>query len=278
MRIRRTVKWVSLAVLLVVAALAVTSLALARRRPGDYAPLALTEAQKKASQENLNRKLANFVRMAGEIGSYRAGEPVPPGQSFTVEVTQQEMNEWVASLPDAAVTQLARLGLSDPAVALGDGKLTFYAYWAKLKGVAGIDFAFRFDKDGLMRLELRSIRMGELRLPRSLYDDLVRRLEQDLQARLSAGGSGSEEFGGIPLPALRKAAKKLLDTLHGKPVRPDIHESFGKVRIADIKLTKGLMTMRVVSLLEEGAEALPAGLPPDLREATETGAEQGAGR
>lgn len=264
MKIRRTIKWTVLLLLLGLAAAIVTACFLALRVPDDYAPLRLSEGQKKTSQEKLNRKLSDFVRMAGEIGSYRSGEPIKPGQSFTTEVTQQEMNEWVASLPDAAVAQLSRVGLSDPAVAIGDGKLTFYAYWAKLKGIAGIEFAFTFDDQGLMRLVLLNIRMGDVKLPRSLYDDLVRNLENNVQASLAAASEdSSEEFGGIPLPALRKAARKILQTLHGLPVQPDIRESFGKVRIADIKMTKGLMTMRVVSLLEPG-EAESA--PPILRD------------
>ncbi len=263
MKTGRAIRWGLIILLGVLLGTALTLYLLANRRPADYRPTVLAAEGKEQARERLKDRVAEFVSRAGEISSYPDGGQIDPDQVMVMTVTQDEMNDWVASLPEQAEIEMARMGLREPAIALGDDRLTFYAFWAEHEKVVGIDFAFTFTPTGDLKLLLKGVRMGNLAMPRTFYDELVVRLERHIQRRLSqADAAGQESFAGIPEEQIRSGAKALVDTLGGKPVRPEIREHFGQVRITGIDLAKGLLTLRVVPLTPEGgATPAPSGGP-----------------
>ena len=182
---RHPVRWVGLLLLLGLAVAALTLFLLANHTPGDYRPAAIAPDEKKQKIAALEDKiLREFVGPAGEISSRSDGQPIDPTKSFTVMIKQDELNEWVGSLPEEAVAWLANFGLRDPAVALGRNRITFYIYWAKYKKVLGVDLQPVVEPDGMLRIHLQSVRMGNLPMPQSWVDAEIKNLIQEMQVRL----------------------------------------------------------------------------------------------
>lgn len=274
---KRVLKWtVGVLCVAILTTAAVVAL-LAWRRPADYKPIVLTAQQQQQAQVRMYGRVQEFLDRASLIGSTggnhdpatieaaRAGGIILPdgttARTFTMQVTQQEASEWIASLPVQVIYALNRLGLRDPAIAFGPDRLTVYVFSAKQNGVIGLDFGFEFTPDQMMRLQLRDVRMGELKLPRSVYDDLVRDLEQRIQQNIESATTGQDDenaqIAGVAVSQVRNAVAAMLTSLHGEPVDTDLRDMhIGHVRIADIQLEPELLTVHVESTLDP-AQALP---------------------
>lgn len=268
MRKTRIIKWTLLSLLLILLAGGLTVYLLACHKPGDYRPRSLSAQQKQAARERLGQTVTDFLRSAGET-SWTSTQPLDPTKHVKMTVTQDELSEWIASLPDEALAELEKMGLSKPAMALDNDRLTFYAFWAEYDKVVGIDFNFRFDDKGLMTIDVKAVRLGDLPMPRDFVDKKVNKLSDYIKSHMDDNASGEEgKIGPVPIAKARKAVLAVIDAVSGKPIVPEFRESWGHVRITGITLQKELATLDVVPAASQPAQ--PAQLGAALRHGART--------
>ena len=259
--------------------------------PQDYKPITLTVERKAEVRKAMETKLSDFIRQAGEIHKsalaaasgagggaggaadatatdQAAGPIVLPNREFKMEIGQDEINEWTAAATEKLENSLQQFGMSQPAIAFGDNRLTFYSNWDKYGKVVGLDMSLDFDAESAMTIKISSARMGSLPVPEAALKKHKKEIVKKLQNHVKNVGSG----GSGPLGLFNEAADKVATALDGKPVKLDIRRGFGNVRIRGIKMEEGKMTLDVAPLPAEGAEGP---LPMDAEKANAAAAAQG---
>lgn len=263
---RRIVKWTLGILLLAVLVTAGWLYVKASQVPTDYTPIQLTASQKIDAKRSLDVRLQEFARLAGEISS------IPPGASdvgvadagdagtgaqkreFMMAVSQDEMNEWAATVSEKLENTLTELGMSQPAIAFGKDRLTFYSRWDQYNKVVGMDMSLRFDNSGLMTVQIQQARIGNLPMPEKTLQQHKAQIVSRLQSHVRTIGTGGGQFAGQPTSLFNQAAAQAADALSGRPVQLDIREGFGNVRIRGIKMEQGKATLDVVSLAPQNQD------------------------
>ena len=266
MKKRRVVNWVLISLVVAVLVTGGVLYMMASKVPEDYRPVVLTEARKQEARESLAAKVKDFIRLAGEIGSEepdqvattRPGDGArPQKKQFKMSLSQDEVNEWTATMNDKLSNTLKEFGMSDPAVAIGKDRLTFYARWAEYDKVVGLDMGFRFNSDSTMTIDIKKARIGDLPMPKASLEKhkaaIVDKLERHVR---EIGGDGGGSFAGQPMGLFNDAASKMADAMAGRPVKLDIRQSFGNVRVRGIAMVDGQATLDVVALPAENDQKL----------------------
>jgi len=197
------------------------------------------------------------LRESGEIGSYDPTRPPgathlpPPRRHFQMELTQSQLNDWLAIDSANLDRQLEPFGVSDPAVALAPGRLRLYVHWDKYDKIVALDIAPKFAADGSATFELADLRVGNLKLPRRILSKHKRRILDALQSHVRDIGAGTQPFAGQPVRAFRDAAATVAAALAGTPVRLDLPRRIAHVRVRNIEIRRGKAVVDVVSLLKD---------------------------
>jgi hypothetical protein len=227
----------------------------AQRVPHDYFPVALAPAQQEQTRQAMTRRLSQFVSLAGEIGSWdprpsgHGGQPAAPAvQEEAFVITQDEVNRWLAAAAQPHEGQLAAAGLRRAAVAFGRDRMTFYAFLQQYGTVMGVDLSFHFDQAGWMTLRIDGARAGMLPLPNKLLEARKSELIRYLQEQLKRLGPSDQTPAADPAQLACQSAQALAEALNGMPIRLDIRQHFGNVRIRQIRMEEGKCTLEVVPL------------------------------
>jgi len=272
-RIRRLILWTILVLILGAVVTAGVLYYRACQIPDDYKPLALSPAEKTQAIEQMKKKLGAFVTAAGLVGGSSTHETAVMAEdrqriagrgdiklrekSFIQTFSADELNQWLASMPDGVTSALYSVGMSQPALAIGDDRLTFYSYWQDYDKIVGVDLDFRFNADQTMTMQIRSARMGTQAIPEWLWAEQKARIAEQIPAYVKKMIGAQKEFAGLSPRTYGDVASKMTHAMEGRPVNLDIRDGFGNVRIKDIKLKKGELVMEVVSLLPEDSPDNP---------------------
>ncbi len=235
----------------------------ANRVPADYTPVALSPAQEAKARQSMANRFAEFASIAGRIGSWdprerrRAAASAPASRaasasqaatqaSFTI--TQAEVNAWTAATSRQFEGRLAKYGFSQPAIAFGDNRISFYSYWEKYDRVVAVDLSLNFTADGQMSVQLRRARIGELPLPKAIMEDYRAQLVSKVQQHMRQISAHSAAADGDSMQLFSSALRQIVDAMDGKPVTLDIRRHFGNIRIKRIDLEEGACTLELVPL------------------------------
>ncbi len=282
MKARRVIKWTLLGSVAAILAVVVGVILLVRWDPADYRPRVLGEPARIEVRRDMARRLAAafdpaVLTAAGAPGvnnlrTERFIETDPETgrrvrvtrTTYDMPLTADELNTWIAAMPDTSVERLTRAGVSGPAIAVGKDRLTCYARVDKYDSVVGVDLAFRFDDDESVTITVRSRSAGRMPVP----DDAVQRYKQaaiDQAARdlgrvsKEAGRMVAEELSETVAAAVDSLGPKLGDALAGKPVTLDIARAAGStVRIRGIKTVKNKLTLDMVAEQRTAVGEAPA--------------------
>ncbi len=255
MRIPRSVKWSVATVAVLLGVTAATGYLLAKRAPSDYRPLTPSRVETARAVDSLRKTVVEFLGVAGRIGSRdpnAAPRTQPRRRKFVVR--QENLNQWIASLPTDVLHSLYSAGLSRPAIALDDDRFTFYVYWETMNVVVGLDFAFEFAPDDSLVIRVKSVRLGGLVLPETIVAGNKHHVVDQLRIELlGLIGGDSDQFGPLKVDEVSHTGAQLIDALDGRPIRLDISKRYGHARVRGITITKGQMVLDVVSLLNDEA-------------------------
>ena len=223
--------------------------------PEAYRPAVLTQAQKRAVASD------DFVPHLAEFGN-DAGRAVP----FTWSVTARQLNEYLASMDEIAdflrpgpgragevTAALDEAHLASPAAALQDGLLTLMIRQSQANKILSMDVGFSFTEAGLLRVHLRRMRIGLLKLPpwlvRSWQEQIKSMLLEQLGSydRRRAGSALS----GVTSEDLGLVLSKLLLAMDGAPIEPELVWPIGRkrVRIEQVGITPEAITLHARPVL-----------------------------
>ena len=237
-------------VLLVVLA-GVVLYVLASRPPADYHPAQLTQKEKEQSARQFVSHISDFNNKAQK------------NEAFEWQITQEQLNSYLASADEIAANRLGgrrgevrqaleSAGLADPAVAMTDGVLTLLVRSSKHDKVVAADLAFRFTPDGRLAIRLTQTRIGQLPVPdrflREQLQTVKEQLRRDQQkpvepaAQASGPGDSSEDVG--------RLIGAVIAAIDEEPITPELVGGLNhkKVRIEDLRLTPGKLTVRAVPI------------------------------
>lgn len=215
--------------------------------PEGYEPVTLSQAQRKAAAKQFASRVQEF--------SNEAQKP----QVFTWSITQRQINGYLESMDEIAAQMpggregqvrqaLDRVGLSDPAVRLEDGVITFMFRFGEYDKVVSADMMFVFPSAGRMSLQLEQVRVGRLPLPEAVIGDKIHRLKKLLERSLQkAEPSGGPNPMGLSSDDFAAGTVALVQAMDGTPVSTEFTWPVGekRVRVREIRIDSGRLTLLV---------------------------------
>jgi len=257
---RRFILGLLAAVALALAAIAAGVCLAIRHVPGDYRPLVLGGPQKQQARRSAERAVVEVLGAASRVGSLDPHcDPADQPREATVELDGDILNRWVASLPPEAAAALNQAGVRDPAVVVGDGRITLYAHWARYDAVVAVDLVPAFDDTQSLTIRIAGVRLGRMPVPRQtvqrhrreVIDALVGHIRQWRQ-------TGQPGPSGMDGQDLADVAERVIEALRGTPVRLDLPRRYGHARIRGIRAADGKLVIEIISLLPEPAADQPS--------------------
>jgi len=250
MRLGRTIKRSVLigaaSVLVVVAVLYIQ----AARLPSLYCPAELTQARRQEVKEDFYKQIQDFHNKAQDIRPY------------TVSFSQRRLNEYFSSMDEIAAAQpfsrtkagdvhkaMARMGLSDPAVALGDNVVTLMVRSTRHDKVVSADVSLELVSPGKVQVRLLGTRVGRLGVPTSAFRGLLSKLKRSVRAGLrdAEDDQADDSADGLEGPSstdVARALATLIAAIDEGPISTEF--KWGKrVCIEGIDITPGVMTLHV---------------------------------
>lgn len=229
----------------------------ASRTPGAYAPAELTPQEK-------DQAAREFLRRVQEFGN-AAQQDAP----FTWSVSEERVNAWLASMDEIAARMphgragqvyraMEKVGFSQPAVTLRDGKLTLMVLAREYGKVVAVDFSLALDAAGRLRVTLGEVRVGRLSVPKALFADRLGRLRAMLapaadiarDPSAKADRPASTAVAGLSSDDLAGVLAKLLAAVDGEPIEPVLVWPINKrpVRVREVGLTQGTAVLTLVPI------------------------------
>jgi len=182
-------------------------------------------------------------------------------EPFQLEANTVELNEYLASMDEIAASlpsgvpgdvnkSMDSLGLSDPAVALGDGVLTMMFLAKGYNKVVSADVTFHFTEQKAVQVRLDGTRVGRLPIPGGIVRGQLDRLKEKLQAhleRIQASGQRppSRPTGGrFSTDDMALLLSTLIAAIDEEPIPAVIPK--WRVRIDDIRIADDRVVLRFV--------------------------------
>ena len=172
---------------------------LSTRQPNAYVPRLLSATEREAAAKSLElEKLPRLLNLANQAqanaaSAHRAearGEDAPaastrPIAPVTVTFTQDEINASLWKQVERYKSTYERY-LSDPFVALDEGKIVLMGTVPEFGRVASAYFEPKLDENGLLRCDLTGLKLGSLPLPETMLTKQRQKIEAALRSRLPA--------------------------------------------------------------------------------------------
>lgn len=224
---------------------------LASRPPASYQPAQLTQKEKEQSARQFVSHISDFNNKAQR------------NEAFEWQITQEQLNDYLASADEIAANRLGgrrgevrqameSVGLADPAVAMSDGVLTLLVRSSAYDKVVSADLAFRFTPDGKLGIRLTQTRIGQLPVPDRFLRQQLQRLKEQIRldqqkhgestAAATSPADSSEDVG--------RLLAAVIAAIDEEPITPELVGGLNhkKVRIEDLRITTGKLTVRAVPI------------------------------
>ena len=210
----------------------------ASRVPPEYNPAQLSQDKKE------HVVVKQFVRRVMDLGS-----EIQAARPFAWEVTEEQLNEYLASMdeiaavrPDGRTGQVHQVmdsvGLSDPAVSLGDGMVTMMCLWKRHNKVLSVDLVFSFTPDNHVQVHLKEVRLGRLPIPSSMVRSRLEFLKQSMRSRLKALTEADKhptsKPGGVSSEDMAVLLATVISAIDEEPLPSEIRK--WRMRIDEIRL------------------------------------------
>jgi hypothetical protein len=268
MSLRQFIKYFLLLVLLAVLGGVFYYYRQAQLVPEGYQPQSMSKEQANGvALEFINRKL---VKEFGNVAQHN--------KPFDWTLTQQQANEALASMDDIAFLlggkqgdverHLAKQGLSQPAVQFLDGRVVLMVRAKKYDKVLSLELSFTSLPDGRLGVQMEDVRIGRLRVPRSLVETELTSMRTSMAASAPATTQGGASIGPVHARELGKVLKDVLGAIDGKPIDPVLQYKTPltgrkiKVKVQSVELGDGYMTLHMEPVAaDKSAASEPVELP-----------------
>ncbi|NLW87098.1 MAG: hypothetical protein GXY38_09520 [Planctomycetes bacterium] len=180
MKITSLIKWLLGLGLFAVLVMAGAVYLMACKAPSQYRPELLDAPAREAAAKRFAKKTLE------EFGNQAQGS-----ESFSISFSQQEINEYFASVDEIAAQApngrsgqvrqlLADAGISAPMVVLNDGLMTMMVHLDEHEKILSVDIGMVQEDDGRLRLSLCGARIGDLPVPAGMAQDGLERIRHGL--------------------------------------------------------------------------------------------------
>lgn len=238
MRIGRVIKWSVLLLLLGLIGLIGGAYYLASRVPSNYHPAQLTAEERQEVAEGLfGADVSRFDRT------------VQSRTQSTYILTEKNANMHLAALDEiAALNQgvqpgtvhdaLRSMGLSGPAVSFADDEVTFMVRSDEYNKVLSVDMSLEA-RDGMIHARITGARVGNLTLPDSVVEDVLRELGRSVSDSPPAAGRRASQT-----EQLSRVLPLLVDALvDGRPMPAEFEWAGRRKRIDSVTVRDGELTL-----------------------------------
>ena len=263
-------KWIKrlllLALFLAVFALALTAGAyfMSRGQPEWYSRQPMDPAQLEAAAARAEHQMQRTVSWAQDqqayaVSSARGAPTTNPSKSIDITFTQDELNGFFHKWDSTFGWKSAYSPyISDPQIALRDGRLILAAIVNDLGSVVSIELTPHLEKDQLY-LSISRVLAGKLPLPTTLLTHYRQQLESAAAAQLPEWRSAAQiaQQGGANADAVSAAMTRLLiDALHNRPAPPvlflpysmESHPKSLPVKVTGLRIEDRTLVMTVEPL------------------------------
>lgn len=244
-RLGRKARVAALVLLALIVAALLVLYGLAGHTPAYYRPARLDADQRDLAMREFRRKLMDFSNKGQDI--------VP----FAWSVTQVQLNNYLAAMDEIAVqggaesgevrSAMASAGLSEPAVALDDGRVRLMARSVDYDRIISIDIGMRVGDGGLLHVTLDGARVGKLPLPPSMVRSLVDRLRDKIAEDFEPAEADSP-VARLDAEVVALMIRQVLTALDGDPILPEFSwqiRTRKRVRVRRIDIEGGTLTLHV---------------------------------
>lgn len=208
-----------------------------RNTPRWYRPARLNTAQLQRASADLNAQVSRLVNDANYD---------PPNQPIVVELSQARLNGFIQALPLYG----AKLpgGLSDPMIVLRKDRLILAGRFLKFgQRPVSLHLAMRIDSDRVA-VEIESVDVGSLPLPRQFVQDQL----GELRHRLEAAGESAKRVGkpGRRQSELVQFGQAFFAAVEGNPMPREFRTPTveRRIRLDRLELSEGALKLTFVPL------------------------------
>ena len=271
-------KWIK-RLLLLTLFLAVFALALiagayfmSRGQPEWYTRQPMDLAQLEAAAARAERQMQRTVSWAQDqqayaVSSARGAPSTNPSKSIDITFTQDELNGFFHKWDSTFGWSTAYSHyISDPQIALRDGRLILAATVNDLGSVVSIELTPHLEKDQLY-LSISRVLAGKLPLPTALLSHYRQQLESAINTKLPDWRNGADiapQGGANPDAVPAAMSQLLLDALQDRPAPPVLflpysmqsHPKSLPVKVTDLHIEDRTLTMTVEPLDPSARAAL----------------------
>ena len=252
MRVGRIVKWAVPSLLAGALIVCAVAYILASRIPPEYSPARLKRPEKDAAMREFRRRVMDFSNEGQR------------NQPFVWTISAESINRYLDSMDEIAVhggakpgtvdRALRKAGLTEPAVAVGDGRVRLMARLTKFHKIASIDLKFEFPPAGKMRVVVAGAWIGQAPVPASVVRQKLEALKRTLARRLEAASlPAGAQVDGVSSANIAEAIERVLSAIDGEPIDTDFAwkvQTKKRVRISKIDASDGEMRISIVPVKE----------------------------
>jgi hypothetical protein len=151
---------------------------------------------------------------------------------------------------------MRQIGLTGPALRLGEGRVTLMARSVEHDKVVSLVLAAEMTEDRRLRVRLEGARLGRLPMPRDLVEDSFQQLREALARRVR---DDAESDAGEPAATDQVLAflAGMLEAAGGEPVRVEGVVNNRPIRLTDLKIDETGVAMTFRANSPSTASAVP---------------------
>jgi hypothetical protein len=239
------------------------------RVPNWYKPVAMNSAEMEAAAGRAFNKVVAIHNMADKAAAQDSAREKgtststsrPAVEPITVSFTQDELTAFIVRWSTLHSEKVDRY-VTGPQFILKDGLITFGGELSDLKQFGSISVEPSIDDKSQLHLDISSINIGTFPAPRALVQGKLSKVENMLREWLPEWQKEAKiETAGANADAVKAAMTELLlNTLHDKPSQAIFFMPIGDhknvpVKLSDVKVTDGSITMTVQPLTAEDRKA-----------------------
>ncbi len=217
--------------------------------PAGYNPVRLNQQEReKFAQDFINNHAVEFLNKTWE------------NKDFTHEITQDELNWYLAALEEIAFLKpgkagekkksgevyeaMDKAGLADPVITMDDGVITLMVRTKDSNKVLSVDISMKITDDERLAVRLEQVRIGRMPIPSSVLNKGLRAMKNAIKKRNVNGEDAAKDLDGL--------LGTVLASINEEPIPTEMKFKKKVIRkIVELNIDDGKLVMHVVPVAYE---------------------------
>lgn len=217
---------------------------LASSIPSGYNPVRLNHKERELfAKDFIDKHALKFLNKYQDI------------KAFTHEISQEELNYYLASLEEIAFWKpgkkgekkksgevykaMDKAGLADPVVTMDDGVITIMVRTKGSNKVLSIDISLQITDDERLAVALEGVRIGRMPVPSAILNEGLSALKSSVAERNDKGHASTNDLDGM--------LATLLASINEEPIPTEFKFERKKIRkLVELNIEDGKLTVHIV--------------------------------